>query len=165
MADSQNPVYTDNTSVFGDGTEEHPLSISPDVADFAKAAGTTATGSGIPVTQGVESPLLTANKVLPVGTYFVLIWASYTATAGGADASIESRLRLGSDATGVLKQLAISDILTTKNGPCVVMATDTVTSDGSTPIEYVVTSEPTSADDITVSFVTISMAFFKTTGF
>jgi hypothetical protein len=42
MADTQNPVYTDNISVTGDGTEEHPL--------VATGAGATVTADGVTIT-------------------------------------------------------------------------------------------------------------------
>jgi hypothetical protein len=37
MPDNQNPVYTDNVTILGDGTEEHPLAGASSVGNYSAA--------------------------------------------------------------------------------------------------------------------------------
>lgn len=109
MADSQNPVYTDNVTILGDGTEEHPLTSSATpgtLADNASVRGTTGTTG---LTNGTEAVVGTFEfpdrAAAPVGfTWAALLWGAFSllfTTPATATAAVV-RLYRGTDATGTL---------------------------------------------------------------
>lgn len=105
MAENQNPVFTDDTTILGDGTVENPLSSPASVERFDTNSGWYTNGiqsppvmaEGVPtVLTGIQTQAIPAD-----GTYILLVMVNVNLQPGAAATEVDFSLNFDTVPQGV----------------------------------------------------------------
>jgi hypothetical protein len=107
MPSNQNPVFTDNVSVLGDGTEENPLHGAPGAGTLAFNAQQNPPATPVTVATGTVVDVLDVTFDVPEGNWTALLFSS---------------LFINNSATDIIASLTLTNFPSTKGQ-----------SDGTTP--------------------------------
>lgn len=156
MSENQNPVFTDNVSVSGDGTVENPLTSRQTSFGSFFADLEPSVSSNIVAMDGSEDILIQLDMPIPDGKefgVFVLGQTQFNNADGDADDLI-IRIRQGTDLTGTLiATVTLSVLATQANAPVLLNVDDANNSPQAAGTRsYILTAEWASAGGATITF-------------
>ena len=163
MAENQNPVFTDNDSVSGDGTVDNPLSVNGSSPSLSIPQGFYALNSDTPiVVLGDGTPLVLFDEDFTTPIFklnSVGIWAvSFEFDAGAADGSLQITFNFGSTSFVYTE--------TFKSGEKRIVTLSQVTDGGSNvELDVNVTLVYTSGEDGAIGGTQANLSAFYFSGF
>jgi hypothetical protein len=115
MSSNQNPVFTDNETVFGDGTEEHPLTTSggAPVANAPLQIISEFQAGPDGTTDGTNTDIMTASISVPAApagvSWKFVLWGMATAQLGAAQTKSQLQIYDGDSSAGTLLNEGVSE--------------------------------------------------------
>ena len=153
MPNNQNPVFTDDETILGDGTEDNPLEVASSAIPNLFGNLDQSASESVTLPDGEQTQIASVSITLPNDdkSYKIFMWYSYNVTPGAAATEIFGGIFDGDgDTVGTISDTPFTAASLSNLSQSGCSGSDNFTGDGST-VSFTLKLESTGDDSTVIS--------------